>query len=673
MKTRIRYLLLLFLLFVNGLIAQNVSTGLDPVYAPTPVGGLDSWWQITAGPSGAASAYPISALREATYGTFWQPTPMSSTNACWIDATGSNVSTLGDYTFERTFTVSPFDASIVADFGMGWDDLLLSAELVPPSGPIIPLTVPIGTPNQYWVGPSVNHTVTSPVAGIWKIRVVVRFVDSVGGFILSGEVKHCPKLIISTGVDHTGTAVAVGAVDPDWIISAGPGGSVTHRVASFSDWQSDPVSSTNACWINSTGTYNDPVGIETFDRDFVIPSGISSFTTAFGVAWDGELLSLELVPPSGPAIPLTVPGAPPYTVSPNIDYTVSSPVPGTWKVRAKVQFTDQLGGFILSGQISIPCSFAPPLPCDCSSLNADFDYVLNADCSGHFVGSTQSTCFSDVKYEWSVDGSMVGAGQIFDYPFTTNGAHIVCLRVRTILADGQECVKEICKTVDVQCSPCNCQGLVADMKVLLDACHGNFQAIAQGNSCMQNFGYEWSVNGAVVGTGPVMAFNFPGAGMYVVCLRVTTILADGQECEQKVCKDVKVDNCTSCDCSSLNADFDYALNADCSGHFVGSSIQSSCFIDVKYEWSVDGSIVGTGQIFDYPFTTNGTHVVCLKITTTLSDGQQCEQQICKDVQVQCSPCNCEGLVADMNVLMDACHGNFQAIVQGNSCMQKFGY
>jgi hypothetical protein len=151
---------------------------------------------------------------------------------------------------------------------------------------------------------------------------------------------------------------------------------------------------------------------------------------------------------------------------------------------------------------------------------------------------------------------------------------------------------------------------------------------------MQKFGYEWTVNGAVVGTGPVMAFNFPGNGMYVVCLKVTSTLPNGTVCEKKVCKDIKVDNCTSCNCSSLNADFGYILNADCSGHFVGST-QSACFNCVAYVWSVDGSMVGTGQIFDYLFTTNGAHIVCLKIVTLLADGQICEQQICKDVIVDC--------------------------------------
>ena len=631
MKTKNHYLLLLLMLLANSIFAQNVSTGLDAFYAPTPVGSLDAWWQITAGPNGATTA-----RREATYSPYWQTTPMPVTNACWIDETGSIFgSTPGDYTFERTFTVSPTDGSIVADFGMAWDDVLLSAELVPPSGPAIPLTVPVGTPNQYWVGPSVNYTVTNPMPGTWTIRVVVRFIDSVGGFLLSVEVKHCPKYNISTGIDNSGAAIALGATDPNWTISSGPGGPATRRVASFPGyWQPTPVALTNACWINSTGTYNDPVGVETFDRDFTIPAGIASFTTAFGVAWDDVLVSLELVPPSGPAIPLVPPAAPAYTVSPDINYTVYSPMPGTWKVRAKVQFIDQIGGFILSGYISTKCN-DDPQPCNCESLLADFGYTLDADCNGHFTGSTGSDCFSDVNYEWFVDGSSVGTGQVFDYPFTTNGVHTVCMKVTAVTPDGQVCEKIICKDVVVQCNPCNCEGLTVGMNVLVDACVGRFNAIAQGNSCMQNFTYEWSVNGIIlVGTVPTMTFAFPGNGTYVVCVKVKSTLPDGTVCEKQVCQEVQVNNCTGCNCEQLNGNFLYSPY-NCGLDLTAQALVPKCMSHVNYTWTINGAFAGAGPNLSVPLPGSGAYVVCLTISAVKSNGQKCEKQICKDITVNC--------------------------------------
>ena len=630
MKTKNHYLFLLLMLFANSIFAQNVSTGLDASFNATPVGSLDAWWQITAGPNGATSA-----RREATYSPYWQTTPMPVTNACWIDETGNIFgSTPGDYTFERSFTVSPTDGSIVADFGMAWDDVLLSAELVPPTGPTIPLTVPVGTPNHYWVGPSVNYTVTSPVAGTWKIRVVVRFIDSVGGFILSGEVKHCPKYNISTGIDDSGAAIPLGAPDPNWTISAGPGGPATHRVASYSGyWQPTPVITTNACWINSTGTYNDPIGIETFDRDFNIPSGTASFTTAFGVAWDDVLISLELVPPTGPAIPLTVPAAPMYTVSPNINYTVTSPVPGTWKVRAKVQFIDQLGAFILSGYISTNCGEDPP-PCTCESLIPDFDYTLDANCVAHFTGSAGSDCFTDVNYEWIIDGSSAGTGQTFDYPFMTNGIHTVCLKISAVTSDGQLCEQEICKDVKVECNPCTCEGLVAQMGVSVESCVGYFNAIAQGNSCMQSFSYEWTVNGVVVGTGPTMSFVFPGNGTYVVCVTVKSTLPDGTVCETQVCKDVKVDKCTGCNCEQLNGNFLYSIT-NCTLNLTAQTLIPQCMSKVSYTWTINGSYAGAGPSISVPLPGSGAYVVCLTITAVKPNGQKCERQICKDITANC--------------------------------------
>lgn len=625
MKTRIHYLLLLFLFVANGLSAQNVSTGLDVSYAPVPVGGTDAHWIIAAGPTG-----PAPALREPTYSPYWQTTPVPVTNACWIDQTGTiQGSTPGDYTFETQFTVSPTDGSIVADFGMAWDDVLLSAELVPPSGPAIPLTVPVGIPNNYWVGPSVNYTVTAPVPGTWKIRVVVRFVDSVGGLVVSGEVKHCPKYNISTGIDNAGNAIAVGAADPNWVISAGPGGPVTHRVASYSGyWQATPVLPTNACWINSTGTYNDPIGIETFDRDFVIPSGVASFTTAFGVAWDDVLLSLELVPPTGPSIPLSVPAAPWYTIGPNIGYTVTSPMAGTWKVRAKVQFIDQLGAFILSGYISTLCDSVPP--CDCSSLVPDFSYTLDADCNGHFTGSSGSSCFQSVVYDWTVDGTYAGSGQLFDYPFTSNGVHTVCMTATATLPDGKQCKQEICKDVTVDCNPCTCDGLEVDFDYSITECRGEFDAIAQGNSCMQNFAYEWTVNGIIVGTGPTLSFTFPNNGTFTVCVKVSTTLPDGTICEQQVCRDVKVDKCNSCNCEQLNGNFIYTLNG-CDLQLHAQVLLPKCMTSLHYRWTVDGVLVGTAVNISTTLPSGGSHVVCLTITAITNTGQQCEKHFCKDI------------------------------------------
>jgi hypothetical protein len=113
---------------------------------------------------------------------------------------------------------------------------------------------------------------------------------------------------------------------------------------------------TNAGWISpSPNQGNDIPGIYAFERKFNIASGTTSFSYNLKIAEDDSLVSLELIPPSGtPAIPLTVvlgPSNSQYRLSRPITGLVNCPEIGYWTIRAKVDYIDALGGFLLSGKI----------------------------------------------------------------------------------------------------------------------------------------------------------------------------------------------------------------------------------------------------------------------------------------------------------------------------------
>jgi hypothetical protein len=626
---------LLFLLtFLAGttVLAENVSTALTSSYTSQAIGLQDAWWTITAGPNG-----PAPALRQPTFGGFWEPTPVIPTNAGWINQSGTSYgNTPGDYTFERQFTVSPNDGSIYADFGVAWDDILLYGELVPPplSGwANIPLNIQMSGTNQYWLGPSVNEVVMNPPAGVWRIRIVVRFVDNIGGLLVSGDLHHCPKYNISTGIDNNGNSIGIGVTDPNWIISAGPGGPTTKRVTSFPGyWQPTPVIGTNAGWINYTGTYNDPAGVKTFDRSFNIPAGTSAFQTNFSISWDDELVSLELVPPpgGGAAIPLPVTTPVPYYyLSPVINYTVVAPFPGNWTVRAKVRFIDQLGALMLSGYISTLCDDIP-FPCDCDAVNPNFSWTTDADCSTHFTASSGSNCFEDVQYEWTSNGMHIGNGQTLDYSFPANGTYNVCLTTVTNV-NGEECVEEVCRQVTITCNPCTCAGLSIDFESLINGCNGNFTAITQGNSCMDHFDYQWTVNGVPAGNSQTLNYAFTSNGTYNVCVFIITTLPDGTQCIAEKCKQIQVTNCGGCNCDMLNGNFTFIVDK-CNIRLIGPAIPS-CMTNPSYVWTINGAPAGTGQVINKTVSGNGTYVVCLQISANLPGGAKCGKQICKDVVV----------------------------------------
>jgi hypothetical protein len=440
---------------------------------------------------------------------------------------------------------------------------------------------------------------------------------------------------VSTGIDNLGNSISVGAIDPNWVISAGPGGPTTRRIASYSGyWQATPIAITNAGWINYTGTTNDPVGIKTFDRDFVIPSGTASFSTNFGVAWDDVLVSLELVPPSGggPNIPLTVPVAPWYQLGANINYTVDCPKDGTWKIRAKVNFIDQLGAFILSGYINK----VPGIQiCNCDDLVPTFTVSTNANCLSTLTAGPLQSFFYSPTYSWKVNGSPVGTGQTLNYTFPGNGVYVVCLTVTATLLDGTVCTKEVCQEIVIQCQPCSCDQLVVDFDSQVNQCMGNFNALVNLPACMTNVHFEWTVDGVPMASGPAFNYTFPSNGSYMVCLKVSGTMPDGSICEKEKCLPFDIVDCQElpCNCDALQSNFTSLIDL-CKGVFNSTSTIPPCMNGVTYQWFVNGAPAGTSPTLNYTFPGNGIYLICLTVNGILPDGTFCESKFCKEVNVK---------------------------------------
>lgn len=186
---------------------------------------------------------------------------------------------------------------------------------------------------------------------------------------------------LSTGLDGTYASQSVGLPDAWWYLANSPYGPTTcYRVASYLPfWQATPIVGTNAGWINATGNifWNLPGNYE-FERQFFIAPGTVSFSTNFRVSWDDILVSLELVPPIGAPIPLTVVPTGPYQLSQLVSHVEAAPMSGWWRIRATVNFVDAVGAFILSGDITrcspkLPATLLPGLiayyPFTAGSLN----------------------------------------------------------------------------------------------------------------------------------------------------------------------------------------------------------------------------------------------------------------------------------------------------------------
>lgn len=169
------------------------------------------------------------------------------------------------------------------------------------------------------------------------------------------------QIAVSTGLNAALTgAEPIGNVDPYWVITSSPYPSTPPAIVSNANpsWQPTPVVGTNAGWINNTGLANGVMmpGIYVFERNFNVAAGAATLDCNFSVAYTGILLSLELINPSAVATPLTVVPTSPNYLSQPITTTLPAPQAGTWKIRATIRLTIDIGGFLLSGNINtLPC------------------------------------------------------------------------------------------------------------------------------------------------------------------------------------------------------------------------------------------------------------------------------------------------------------------------------
>jgi hypothetical protein len=186
MKKILSTFLLLIALAVNAFPQMiNVSTGVTSVGTAIPPVAPEPLWQITSSPY-----FPLTnATVMPFYSPFWQPSPVAGTNAGWINHTGSIFqSKPGLYTFERRFEVPPGRCSFGYDLAVTCDDVLMSIEFVDPVGNIIPLSAP-SVPPAYYLDPVLGNTINSPAPGVWRLRVVVNFIDQIGGLMVSGFIN----------------------------------------------------------------------------------------------------------------------------------------------------------------------------------------------------------------------------------------------------------------------------------------------------------------------------------------------------------------------------------------------------------------------------------------------------------------------------------------------------
>lgn len=559
MKKLLRSLLCLVLLLAgNHLSAQNVSTAIDNNGASIAVGVTDPNWVVVAGPAGAGTTKRIPSFPNA-----WVLTPIALTNAGWINQSGGLTNTIpGNYTLERSFTISGTITSFTTNLKVAFDDELLSLVLVDPSGGVIPLSYATTPTPLYSLTPVGTYTQLLPATGTWKIRAVLHAVDNFAGFMLSGDIKTtCGPLPCDCD-----------AFNPSFLYTLD-----------------------TACAGHFSLSGNVPACLQ-------------------NVAYEWQVNGITVG--TGNTLDYYFPG--------NGTYTICL-IATAWTPDGKPCYKEYCKEVKITG-----CD------CKCEDLKPSFLYTLDQQCTGHFSqNGTIPSCLHNVTYNWSVNGTLVGSGLTFDYLFPADGTYNVCLVVTGTMPDGTICSKEYCEHVQIiNCKPCKCQDLQPDFSSLFNFnnhCKVFFHALGLVPSCLQNVTYSWYANNVLMGVGTTLNYNFPGDGHYNVCLVVTGTLPNGGACEQQICHDVEIVNCSPCNCSLLQPNF-IANVTGCDAALIASGSIPACMIDPTFVWKLNGSIIGTGSTLNYTFPGNGTYDVCLEVVGVIN-GVECHKKICRKVTI----------------------------------------
>lgn len=604
MKRIFQLAIFLFLSTIGHLHAQNISTGITDGGATITPGAssVDPNWRVIPGINTPTTNAKITPH----YSGWWQPTPITGTNAAWINTTGSSCNNFaGNYTYERSFTISNSITSFTAALRVAHDNDLISLVLINPAGTSISLSGTI--PSALYFGPLITSTQTSPMPGTWRIRAVINIWNdnppgkNCGGFMLEGEITtDCNPPCICDDLK------------PDFIVDE-----ITKCTSTFIATTQIPCCMTNPKYY------------------WVINNTLQG---------------------TGPTFNYTFPGNGTYTVC----LAVVTTMPNGLSCLRSICKTIVVEG----------C-------CNCDNLKPSFETQIDK-CNGTFTSTTEiPSCMKELgaeTYDWTVNGISVGSSSALNYTFPSNGTYTVCLKITAPLPDGGKCVKETCRTIEItDCIPCKCENIQLIIDYNVDKC----SAILNGSSilppCLEGapVSYEWTINGTSVGSGPTLIYPFTGNGIYTVCLTAEVVFPDGTKCIRDTCIEVLVNNCGDCKCNQVVPDYTYTVN-NCVGSFVNTTTGPDC-VQRTYKWFVNNVLVGTGNTFNYAFPGSGTYTVCMKVVGVMPGGVPCKPGICKQITVDCSPCNCYDLNADFTWAMNTCNGTFTSNSQVPSCLTNVLY
>ena len=251
----------------------------------------------------------------------------------------------------------------------------------------------------------------------------------------------------------------------------------------------------------------------------------------------------------------------------------------------------------------------PPIDAEIEVLRLECDISPNPTEVGNVTDFRAAASGGEEPYFWlwTVNGEPVATTQNTAYSFTAGGNYTVCITVTDSAEPENE--RQCCTPVTVD-ENLNLECGVSPNPTKVGHVT-NFTAAASGG--IPPYSWSWTVNGTEVATDQNTTYTFATAGPYNVCVNVTDSLDNREQC----CTPVTVNPALSleCDISPNPTEIGQVINFYAAA---GGGVPPYSWL-----WTVNGESVATTQNTAHTFATGGTYTVCVNVTDSLDNREQC--------------------------------------------------
>ena len=206
---------------------------------------------------------------------------------------------------------------------------------------------------------------------------------------------------------------------------------------------------------------------------------------------------------------------------------------GTYTVCVSIYCCDEPNGpqLVICDEVTVDCGCKLPSSADISYDIVDCDIYVGAVYTDDYEGNL---CFM-----WDFgDGSAPVPGETAMHSYAASGTYVVCLTI--FCCDNPNETMAVCIEVTVNCCPQECQvfpRFTWDRAPLGngDGCCANFYDISAVGSSTTITSYFWDFGDGNTSSLANPSHCFSDSGAHYVCLTITGVTPDGQECTQTFC------------------------------------------------------------------------------------------------------------------------------------------